>query len=438
MRRTSLGHLGPGREHRPQLRALERDHVGRLVGDALGDRRLAGERRDVAEERAGVGFGDPHVLARLAVEQRARGRARRRGTARRARPARRASPRPRTSAASPVLGQPLDLLPRTGAGTSPRRRGRGTRRRGAAWVSSARSSWSPRSGSTAHVRGFARMPPFALDAHRRPPRVGVLDQPVRRVRAAAADHRTPGRAHHDVDARRPRHERRAQRRGRRLPARDRARRRRHHPAGAAARDGGPRRGARRQLRAPSASSPTSAAASSAPRWTRSRRGTATVDERTALVATFHTEQPHRVVAFNDVVVARRPGHGNARLRIDVGDDPLLEPQRRRRRDRLADRLDRLHGRRRRPGGRTEPRRDRRHAAGQPGQPAALARARRQRRRARRDRAVERAAQRRDRRAHDRRRCRPSATLEVHAAPRKARLVRTRPRTFYGDLADARS
>jgi hypothetical protein len=25
-------------------------------------------------------------------------------------------------------------------------------------------------------------------------------------------------------------------------------------------------------------------------------------------------------------------------------------------------------------------------------------------------------------------------IEIHAAPRKARLVRTRPRTFYGDLA----
>ena len=46
-----LGELGPGREHRPQLRALEGDDVGRLVGDALGDRRLAREGGDVAEER---------------------------------------------------------------------------------------------------------------------------------------------------------------------------------------------------------------------------------------------------------------------------------------------------------------------------------------------------------------------------------------------------
>ena len=30
------------------------------------------------------------------------------------------------------------------------------------------------------------------------------------------------------------------------------------------------------------------------------------------------------MAFNDVVVTRQPGHGNARLRIDVGEDPLLD------------------------------------------------------------------------------------------------------------------
>ena len=54
------------------------------------------------------------------------------------------------------------------------------------------------------------------------------------------------------------------------------------------------------------------------------RGEAVVDERTALVAAFETEDPHRVVAFNDVVVARQPGHGNARLRIRIGEDPLLQ------------------------------------------------------------------------------------------------------------------
>jgi NAD+ kinase len=53
------------------------------------------------------------------------------------------------------------------------------------------------------------------------------------------------------------------------------------------------------------------------------RGEATVDERTALVATFGHAEPHRVVAFNDVVVARLPGFGSARLRVQVGGEPLL-------------------------------------------------------------------------------------------------------------------
>jgi NAD+ kinase len=38
-------------------------------------------------------------------------------------------------------------------------------------------------------------------------------------------------------------------------------------------------------------------------------GEATIDERTALVATIGTEPPRTTIAFNDVVVARRPGHG---------------------------------------------------------------------------------------------------------------------------------
>jgi len=61
--------LGPRGEHRPERRPLERDDLSRLLGHALRDRRLAGERRDVAEERAGVGLRDPDVLAGLAVEQ---------------------------------------------------------------------------------------------------------------------------------------------------------------------------------------------------------------------------------------------------------------------------------------------------------------------------------------------------------------------------------
>jgi NAD+ kinase len=53
------------------------------------------------------------------------------------------------------------------------------------------------------------------------------------------------------------------------------------------------------------------------------RGEAQVDERTALVATIQAEEPHHVVAFNDVVVTRIPGFGTARLRIKVGGDTLL-------------------------------------------------------------------------------------------------------------------
>jgi NAD+ kinase len=53
------------------------------------------------------------------------------------------------------------------------------------------------------------------------------------------------------------------------------------------------------------------------------RGTATVDARTALVATLPTEPEQRVIAFNDVVIARRPGHGTARLRVAVGGEPML-------------------------------------------------------------------------------------------------------------------
>jgi NAD+ kinase len=53
------------------------------------------------------------------------------------------------------------------------------------------------------------------------------------------------------------------------------------------------------------------------------RGEARVDERTALVATLRDDPPDHVVAFNDVVIARRPGFGTARLRIEVGGDPIL-------------------------------------------------------------------------------------------------------------------
>jgi NAD+ kinase len=52
-------------------------------------------------------------------------------------------------------------------------------------------------------------------------------------------------------------------------------------------------------------------------------GDARVDERTALVAAIHGEEPGRVIAFNDVVVARRPGFGTARLRVEVGGELML-------------------------------------------------------------------------------------------------------------------
>jgi NAD+ kinase len=52
-------------------------------------------------------------------------------------------------------------------------------------------------------------------------------------------------------------------------------------------------------------------------------GDAQVAERTALVATVEAEQPRHAVAFNDVVITRKPGHGTARLRIEAGGEPLL-------------------------------------------------------------------------------------------------------------------
>jgi NAD+ kinase len=53
------------------------------------------------------------------------------------------------------------------------------------------------------------------------------------------------------------------------------------------------------------------------------RGEATVDARTALVATLRTEPMHHAIAFNDVVIARRPGYGTARLTVAIGGERLL-------------------------------------------------------------------------------------------------------------------
>jgi hypothetical protein len=51
-----------------QLGAVERDDVGRLGGDARGDRRLAGEDGDVADERV-VLAREPEVLVGTAIQE---------------------------------------------------------------------------------------------------------------------------------------------------------------------------------------------------------------------------------------------------------------------------------------------------------------------------------------------------------------------------------
>jgi NAD+ kinase len=52
-------------------------------------------------------------------------------------------------------------------------------------------------------------------------------------------------------------------------------------------------------------------------------GEALLDERTALVAQIGAEPARRFIAFNDVVVARLPGFGLARLRVVVAGESLL-------------------------------------------------------------------------------------------------------------------
>ncbi len=52
-------------------------------------------------------------------------------------------------------------------------------------------------------------------------------------------------------------------------------------------------------------------------------GEALVDERTALVAEIGTQPARRFIAFNDVVVARLPGFGLARVRVVVARESLL-------------------------------------------------------------------------------------------------------------------
>ena len=116
-RATMLAQPGP----------VEHDHVGRLDRDAGADRRLAGEHRDVADERAAVGLRDVDVLAGLAVDELDQPASRSRRTARRGRRARRAPRRAGTCAARRAWRATRASRPRA-AGRGPRRRGRETAR----------------------------------------------------------------------------------------------------------------------------------------------------------------------------------------------------------------------------------------------------------------------------------------------------------------------
>jgi NAD+ kinase len=54
------------------------------------------------------------------------------------------------------------------------------------------------------------------------------------------------------------------------------------------------------------------------------RGDAQIDERTALLASSETPVPQTLVAFNDLVISRSPGFGNARLHVAVSGEPVLD------------------------------------------------------------------------------------------------------------------
>jgi NAD+ kinase len=54
------------------------------------------------------------------------------------------------------------------------------------------------------------------------------------------------------------------------------------------------------------------------------RGEAQIDERTALVATSQMLAAQSMVAFNDLVISRRPGFGSARLHVEVSGEPVLD------------------------------------------------------------------------------------------------------------------
>jgi NAD+ kinase len=164
------------------------------------------------------------------------------------------------------------------------------------------------------------------------------------------------------------------------------------------------------------------------------RGEAHVDERTALVAALDDDPRRSAIAFNDVVIGRVPGFGTARLRVEIDGRPVLM---------LAGDGIVLAS----PTGSTAytlgaggpavaPTLDAIVVTPLAGQGSPL-----------RSLVVDGSDTVRvttepasaplsveidGRNAME---VPPSAALEVCAAPRKARLVRTRPRSFYGDLAE---
>jgi NAD+ kinase len=163
------------------------------------------------------------------------------------------------------------------------------------------------------------------------------------------------------------------------------------------------------------------------------RGEAQVDERTALVTTVATEHPRHAVAFNDVVVTRIPGNGTARLRIKVGGETLL----RLRGDGVVIAS---------PTGSTAYTVEAGGPAVSPTLDAIVLTPLATQGSPLRSLVIDGGdtmsvemdpdsaplSVEIDGRTADRM---PTATaFEVHAAPGKARLIRTRPRTFYGDLA----
>jgi NAD+ kinase len=163
------------------------------------------------------------------------------------------------------------------------------------------------------------------------------------------------------------------------------------------------------------------------------RGEAQIDERTALVAATQTDEPGLVVAFNDVVISRLAGHGTARLHVEVSGERVL--------DVTGDGLVVAS-----PTGSTAYNVE----AGGPAVAPALdaivltplaAQGSPLRsmvldggdmiRIETAPRSAPLVVEVDGRTTHD---LRTPATVEIRTAPGKARLVRTRPRTFYGDLA----